>query len=108
MACGPFALDRAALATREPGSVFDRFRALLSRVPDREKERLQRVADLADTALDHAHPPLAWRRLVLLAEPVPARVMSDEAERTAIDSELRRYEDGIGKRLVDELRWSRC
>ncbi len=72
-------------------------------MPAREIERIRRVERLEGSALDDSHPPTLYRIELLQSRPdrPPAVVLSD-GESAAIDAELERFREPIGRRLVDE------
>jgi heat shock protein HtpX len=72
-------------------------------LPAREMERIRRVERLLGTRLDASHPPTLYRIEVLEHQPdQPAALVLSHGEADAIDDELDRFREPMGRRLVDE------
>jgi Zn-dependent protease with chaperone function len=84
---------------------FDELAAAVARVPERERERLRRVARLEETRLDATHPPTA-KRIELLERRgrVDGLVILDAQRSAAIDDELRGRRRALQEQLVDDFR----
>ncbi|MEU8762881.1 M48 family metallopeptidase [Streptomyces sp. NPDC048659] len=69
--------------------LWDRIAAQTAAVPDHERDRLRRVAELRGHSIDATHPPTHLRhRRLALSEPAPARLVLDERRAAAVDRDL--------------------
>lgn len=72
-------------------------------MPERERERIRRLERLEGSRLDATHPPTLYRIEVIEAQPDPSPLLVlSHGESTAIDAELERFREPMGRRLVDE------
>jgi Zn-dependent protease with chaperone function len=96
----------AAAAVQDPGcNVLERIRVRVSAMPDRERARHRAAMRLQDARLDATHPPTLHR--VELLRQLPAAVRSvtvSDAQHTAIDAELARFERAASAHLLDQAR----
>ena len=86
--------------TADPiGSIVRKVREM----PAREVERLRRAERMSGTRLDASHPPTLYRLEVIEAQPdAPPKVVLSHGEADAIDGELERFREPMGRKLVDE------
>ncbi|MFI8825596.1 M48 family metalloprotease [Streptomyces sp. NPDC053431] len=82
-------IGRTARREDPAEGLWDRVAAHVAAVPEREYERLRRVAELRGHSVDATHPPTHLRRrLVSRGEHRPAGVVLDAARSVAVDAEL--------------------
>jgi Zn-dependent protease with chaperone function len=95
-------LVRNAYSTSQSGAyILGLFRQRLANLPDREWQRLARVAQSEGARLDASHPPTGYRIDVLRAHcvTVPA-LMVEDSVMSAVDAELKTLEERLGRRLI--------
>jgi len=95
-------LLRNAYSTSQSGAlIIDLFRQRITRLPDREWQRLARASQREDARLDASHPPTGYRIEFLGAHPVTTpRLVATEGRMRTIDTELNKLEEGLGSRLI--------
>lgn len=97
-------VQKAALAG-EPGNLFDELRDGMMRLPQRELERIRRVARLQGSRLDGTHPPTIYRIEFLGSCPAsPPKVMLSPADWGQLERELSTLQPKVQKRLLDLYR----
>ncbi|WP_225799558.1 M48 family metalloprotease [Streptomyces sp. NK15101] len=90
-------------ARREDPSegLWERLAAHAASVPERECERLRRVAERRGHQVDSTHPPTHLRRLRLTrGVPVPAVLVLDAARAAEVDAELAPARRSVARELV--------
>ncbi len=97
------AVQQACIGRTEE-TAFELFRDRLRQLPERERERLRRVAALEQSRLDATHPPTGHRiRLLQEREPLPAADVDLELAARA-GAELARLERAFHRGLVEDYR----
>lgn len=82
---------------------FPELHATLASLPERERERRRRMAQLEESRLDYSHPPTAHRMEFIAARPRVAPAVECGPERyQAIMDELRALEAEIETSLIDD------
>ena len=89
----------------DPSGLIDTLADDVRAVPERERLRRRRVAELERSSLDAFHPPVAKRMEVLEARAeLPATVTLSGEDAAAIDRELAPLHAGVERRIVDAYR----
>lgn len=88
----------------DPSGLIDTLADDVRAVPERERLRRRRVAELERSSLDAFHPPVAKRMEVLEARAVPAAVTLSAEHAVAIDRELAPLHAGVERHVVDACR----
>lgn len=87
--------------------LFDRLRLSISEVPERELDRVWRIAELEVTNFYSSHPPVAYRVALLDARGSnDPRYTISESNAQSLEAELGPFEQVIQKKLVDAYRLS--
>ncbi|MGH2346133.1 MAG: M48 family metallopeptidase, partial [Chloroflexota bacterium] len=98
------AVRRATLG-QAATNLFADLRAGVSSLPERERERMRRVARLEGTRLDATHPPTGLRVALLEARPATQpRMVLSALQWRAMHDELAVAEAGMQARLIDRYR----
>ena len=99
---GLFAGQVSGLAIRPRDDFFATWRASVAALPNRERERLARLARTPDLRLVASHPSIDARIRVLLARPRVMPSVRVDAERLArIRAELEPFEPRLARELAD-------
>ncbi|MCX5203070.1 M48 family metallopeptidase [Streptomyces sp. NBC_00237] len=94
--------DRATAPQPSGQDLWDRVTARTTRVPERERARLLRIAELRGHSADATHPPTHLRRLRLeRAEPEAGEVVLDAAGTEALGAELASAKDEVARRVLN-------
>lgn len=98
---------RRVTLQRDGANLFADLRQRVSTLPEREMERMRRIARLEGTRLDSTHPPTGYRISLLEARPVALPRMALSAiDWRAIHDELALAEPAMQQRLMDAYRAS--
>ena len=96
---------RRATLQPEGANLFADLRESMASLPERERERLRRVARLEGTRLDSTHPPTGFRVALLEARPfAQPRMVLSALQWRAVHQELAAAEPGMQRRLIDHYR----
>ena len=89
----------------DPSGLIDTLADDVRAVPERERLRRRRVAQLERSSLDAFHPPVAKRMAVLETRAeLPAAVTLSAEDAAAIDRELAPLHAGVERHIVDAYR----
>jgi heat shock protein HtpX len=98
---------REVALQQQPDDLFVRWRRRRQELPQRERERLRRVARLEESRLDGTHPPTAFRIAALQKHPVTTpQVTASAALHQQLEAELATLRPALQQRLVDDYRQS--
>ncbi|MFI8520029.1 M48 family metalloprotease [Streptomyces sp. NPDC085481] len=90
-----------ALREQPSEGLWERIAARVGSIPEREHERLRRVAELRGHSVDSTHPPSHLRRrLIASGAHLPPRVVLDEARAAAVDGELEEAGRTVARRVM--------
>ncbi len=94
-----------AVVQRREDAVFELFQANISSIPDHEIERIQRENMLYESRVDSSHPPTPYRIGFAQSRGViePGFILDEERHAQLLD-ELKKFEQDIGRKLVDEYK----
>lgn len=83
--------------------LWDRIAARMAAVPDHERDRLRRVAELRGHSVDTTHPPTHLRhRRLADTEPRAARVVLDEQRSATVDRELAGAAQAVARQMMSD------
>lgn len=98
---GDVLLKNVYSTSQSGAEILRLFQQRIARLPDREWQRLARSSQREGARLDASHPPTAYRCAFLQAHVVEvARLVATEETMRAIDAELEKLQEPLGKRLV--------
>ncbi|MEU6933901.1 M48 family metallopeptidase [Streptomyces sp. NPDC046385] len=95
-------LGGAAARHDDPADgLWDRIATQMAAVPDHERARLRRVAELRGHSVDATHPPTHLRhRRIAESEARTARVVLDEERAATVDRELAGAAQAVARRIM--------
>ena len=102
-----YLLTTQRLTLHKEKTLHDEFRLLIRETPERELERLRRVARLEGSRVDTTHPPTPLRiEFIRRRDTAAPIVVPDQEEERALEAEVMSLLPGVQKQLCDEYRWS--
>ncbi|MFF2568892.1 M48 family metalloprotease [Streptomyces sp. NPDC058084] len=94
-------IGRTARSEDPAEGLWERVAVQVAAVPEREYERLRRVAELRGHSVDATHPPTHLRRRhVTRGETIPPGVVLDAARAAALDAELADAGRKVARRVM--------
>lgn len=99
-------LGGAAARREDPADgLWDRIATRMAAVPDHERARLRKVAELRGHSVDATHPPTHLRhRRIAASEPRTARVVLDGARAATVESELAGAAQAVARQIMRDGR----